>query len=457
MNRKLLYRYFLHHPNICTDNRKVQPGDLFFALVGDKHDGNDYAALALEAGAAYAVVSRPELAQQDERYLYVPDTLRALQELAYTHRMNFTGPVIAITGTNGKTTTKELCDLVLKQKYEVLATEGNLNNHIGVPLTLLRLRPEHEVAIIEMGASAKGEIKLLAAIAQPTAGLITNIGKAHLEGFGSIEGVMEAKSELPEQLQKTGGDFFLNDDDERLRARWSDFARLKYGSHHSVDHPLDLLGKVLIDQPHLTVLVTGMGTQEMIPTSLTGRYNYQNVLAAATVGLYMGVPIANIRNAIASYAPNNNRSQIEQLHREINVIMDAYNANPTSMHEALENLSEAPEQHKYAILGDMLELGNATEEEHQAVLQWLRRHPEISALLCGKAFGALAPEEYPCFGTVEELIQHLQELRIPDDSCILVKGSRSIRLEKVFPALEDLALEGKSYEGRLWVSRHRTE
>ncbi len=457
MNRKLLYRYFLHHPNVCTDNRRVQKGDLFFALVGPNHDGNDYAQAALDAGAAYAVVSRKELAQQDERYLYVPDTLRALQELAYTHRMTFHGPVIAITGTNGKTTTKELCHVVLNQKYNVLATEGNLNNHIGVPLTLLRLRPEHEVAIIEMGASAKGEIRLLSAIAQPTAGLITNIGKAHLEGFGSVEGVLEAKSELPEQLRKTGGDFFLNDDDDRLRERWSDFARLKYGSHHSVEHRLDVVGRILIDQPHLTVLVSGMGAQDMVPTSLTGKYNYQNVLAAATVGLYLGVPMADIRNAIESYAPSNNRSQIEQLHREINVIMDAYNANPSSMHEALENLAKAPEQHKYAILGDMLELGVATAEEHRAILAWLRQHPAIHALLCGHAFSALAPEEYPCFADVDELVSYLKGQKIPDDSCILVKGSRSIRLERVFSTLEELALEGKTYDGRLWISKHRTE
>lgn len=435
----------------------MQPGDLFFALVGSNHDGNDYAEAALAAGAAYAVVSRAELAARDERYLYVPDTLRALQELAYTHRMNFKIPVIAITGTNGKTTTKELCHIVLNQKYNVLATEGNLNNHIGVPLTLLRLRPEHEVAVIEMGASGPGEIKLLAAITQPTAGLITNIGKAHLQGFGSIEGVLNAKSELPEQLQKTGGDFFLNDDDERLRDRWSDLARLKYGTHHSLEHPLDVVGSILIDQPHLTVLVSGMGAQEMIPTSLTGRYNYQNVLAAATVGLYMQVPIADIHNAIESYAPTNNRSQVDQLHREINVIMDAYNANPTSMHEALENLRDAPEPHKFALLGDMLELGDAAEEEHRVVIDWLRANPDISALLCGDTFCALAPEGYPCFRTVDELIAYLKGLKIPDESCILVKGSRSIRLEKVFETLYRLALDGKTYEGRLWISRYRSE
>lgn len=455
IDRQVLYRHFTAHPSVCTDSRALQRGDIFFALSGPSFDGNDFALQALNQGAAYAVVSRPELAEQDDRCLLVKDTLRALQELAYTHRMNLDMPVIAITGTNGKTTTKELCHIVLNQKYNVLATEGNLNNHIGVPLTLLKITKQHGIALIEMGASGPDEIKLLSSIAQPTAGLITNIGKAHLEGFGSIEGVLSAKSELPEHLVDRGKPFFLNNDDLMLRGRWQDKAAVKYGTEGS-DVSLDVMGRVESDQPFLTMICRANGMQETIETRLTGRYNYQNVLAAVTVGTYFGVDAKDIKNAIEGYAPTNNRSQVVRLHRDINVIMDAYNANPSSMKVALENLSLAPEERKMAILGDMKELGAASREEHQALVSWLNEHPEIAPILCGVSFKEVAPSDWCTFEETSELLEYLKSLNLPDDMAILVKGSRRMALEKCLTILEESALRETPGDGcTLWISKRR--
>lgn len=455
IDRSMLYRHFLAYPSVCTDSRSVKDGDIFFALSGPSFDGNDFALSALEKGAAYAVVSRPELAEQNERCLLVKDTLRALQELAYTHRMNLDIPVIAITGTNGKTTTKELCHMVLNQKYVTLATEGNLNNHIGVPLTLLKLKQEHEVALIEMGASGSGEIKLLCGIAQPTAGLITNIGKAHLEGFGSIEGVLSAKSELPEFLTAKGAPFFLNNDDPLLGRRWSDRAKVRYGTTES-DPGLDVTGHIEQDQPFLKMTCYTHGTPMTISTHLTGRYNYQNILAAVAVGTFMGVPTDNIKNAIEGYVPTNNRSQVVRLHREINVIMDAYNANPSSMKVALENLCMSPESHKIAILGDMKELGDASREEHAALVDWLKEHPEVHPLLCGGSFFEVAPEDWNAFENNATLLAYLQSMDMEDDTVVLVKGSRRMCLEKCLPLLEEISLRGVSEKERaLWISKRR--
>lgn len=452
IDRLTLYGHYVLHPSVCTDSRVLKRGDIFFALVGSSFDGNDFALHALQQGASFAVVSRPELAGQDPRCLLVEDTLRALQELAHTHRMKLDIPVVAITGTNGKTTTKELCHTVLNRRYNVLATEGNLNNHIGVPLTLLKLTKEHEIALVEMGASGPDEIKLLCDIAQPTAGLITNIGKAHLEGFGNIDGVLAAKSELPEHLSAKAAPFFLNADDQMLSERWCDYAAMKYGVEGN-DMELNVVGRVEGDQPFLVMNCRAEGMQESIVTQLTGRYNYQNVLAAVTVGLYFGVEPKDIKGAIQSYAPTNNRSQVVCLRRKISVIMDAYNANPSSMRVALENLSFAPESHKVAILGDMKELGTSAQDEHAALVGWLRMHPDVYPLLCGESFREVAPDGWKVCETNAELLERLRALSIPDDTAILVKGSRRMALERCLPILEEEALrDTPDDESTAWIS-----
>ena len=431
-----LYSYFLKHPHVCTDSRRVEEGDLFFALSGPRFDGNAFALSALEKGAAYAVVSDKELAEGDDRCIYVPDTLAALQDLARTHRDRFDIPVIAITGTNGKTTTKELTRAVLSRKYRLLATEGNLNNHIGVPLTLLRLTEEHQMALIEMGASAPGEIAFLCSIAHPTAGLITNIGKAHLEGFGSVEGILRTKSELPDYLQAHGGFYFLNVDDHRLFKKWADFASLRYGI--DPEREPDVTCDLLRDHPYLEVALRDGAESVPAATRLTGRYNYQNILAAAAVGMHYGVSLVQAKAAIEAYRPSNSRSQVIEWREGVTVIMDAYNANPSSMMAALTNLAALEAPHKAAILGDMLELGKASEAEHAAIVGWLREHPDIKAVLCGREFVRAADGAYPAYETAEELAARLSALPLPSGACLLIKGSRGIALEKVLEALEKI-------------------
>ena len=429
-----LYPYYLEHPHVSTDSRKIAEGDLFFALSGPKFDGNAFALQALADGASYAVVSSKELAEREPRCLFVPDTLVALQELARTHRAHLDIPVIGITGTNGKTTTKELTKAVLSRKYNLLATEGNLNNHIGVPLTVLRITKEHEMALVEMGASAPGEIAFLCSIARPTHGLITNVGKAHLEGFGSVEGVLRTKSELPSYLKEHGGYYFLNSDDARLFAKWAAFAGMRYGTDGAKGPVLSC--SILRDHPFLGIRIeTPKGVFEA-ETHLTGRYNYQNVLAATSIGLHFDVPISEIKEAVEAYRPSNSRSQVIEWRDGVTVIMDAYNANPSSMIAALGNLAELSSEPKIAILGDMLELGTASVEEHTVLIDWLIRHETISPYLVGGEFAKASNGRFPSYDTSESLVSRLSELEVKPGATILIKGSRGIALEKVLSALE---------------------
>lgn len=418
-----LYEVYLRHPNVCTDTRKLRNGDLFFALHGANFDGNDFALRALEQGAAYAIVDE-DVAPSDPRCLLVEDTLLALQALATRHRRQFDIPVIGITGTNGKTTTKELIRSVLSRKYNLLATEGNLNNHIGVPLMILRLNASHEMALIEMGAGAPGEIHTLVEIAQPNVGLITNIGRAHLQGFGSIEGVLRTKSELPEYLYAHGGTFLLNSDDPLLVEKWGTRAELTYGTQGNY-----VSGSVAGHLPYLSVSVG----KDIIHTQLVGAYNLINILAAIALGKYFDVPETDIYAGIEGYQPTNNRSQLIRLGDGTQLIVDAYNANPSSMAVAIDNLIDSPSQHKVAILGDMLELGEATEEEHRKVLAHLSAHPEVEALLCGPCFRKVADEALLAFENVEEICEYLRRHPLRPESLVLIKGSRGIALEKVLP------------------------
>ena len=435
---------------MTTDSRTLKGGELFFALKGENFDGNEYALKALDAGAAYAVVNAdsPALASvQDSRLIRVEDTLKALQELARWHRcMTFVDgkplTVIALTGTNGKTTTKELIREVLSTKYNVTATAGNLNNNIGVPLTLLKINPQTQLAVIEMGASHPGDIKELVEIALPNYGLVTNVGKAHLLGFGSFEGVKKTKGELYDYLRRTADKVFLNVDNPHLcsmaaeRNLQSDPERqyslvLPYGLEYQQAKVLPSSPQ----QPFLRVEVDG----RVISTNLVGAYNADNVMAALCVGAQFGVSFEDAAGAIEGYVPSNNRSQMTDTGRNT-LIIDAYNANPSSMEAALNNFAGIQAEHKVVMLGDMLELGDDSLAEHQAVLRKVVAMELDEVYLVGKEFGAAlavlpeAAEKVLHFESSEELADWAEKDGI-EGSVILIKGSRGCKMEKVVEKL----------------------
>ena len=422
MNIKDLYKTYLLSAGVNTDTRTLGPGQLFVALKGENFDGNAFALQALEAGACAAVV-HDTVAEEDPRLIKVPDTLEALKALAAYHRQQLQIPVIGLTGTNGKTTTKELIRSVLAARYRVSATEGNLNNEIGVPLSVLKIGPEAEIAIIEMGASHPEDLKPLLAVSQPTHGLITNVGKAHLEGFGSFEGVKHAKGLLYDWLKEHGGLAFANADDPVLEEMlWErGLERIPYG--------LDGI-QVLPSSPEHPYLRLQWAGGDLLETHLVGAYNATNVLAALKIGWFFGVPEADARAAVAAYAPSNNRSQLMKTERNI-LIVDAYNANPSSMAVALDNLALC-QGRKVALLGDMRELGADAASEHAKVVA---RLSGTEAYLVGEEFTrAAVGTGIPCFPSSDALAAYLQEH--PLAGCtILVKGSRGTRMEKVLPAL----------------------
>lgn len=441
-NISRLHGIFLRCGKVVTDSREIEGGELFFALKGERFDGNAFAVSALERGAACAVVSDPALA--GERYVHVDDTLKALQELARYHRASLAVsgsrpgplPVIALTGTNGKTTTKELIRAVLSARYRVLATEGNLNNHIGVPLTLLRLTSRHDMAVIEMGASAPGEIASLARIALPNYGLITNVGKAHLAGFGSFEGVKRTKGELYDYLQRTADKAFVNMDNPCLREMASerpDLSLIPYGMEYSGASVLEADAS----WPYLSVRLSG---GRVVRTHLIGAYNADNVMAAIAVGAFFGISEEEAAGAVEAYVPSNSRSQLEK--RGSNTyILDTYNANPTSMSAALDNLASMQADKKAVMLGDMLELGDDSQPEHGAVLLKVAFFAPQYAYFVGEEFaaalaggGAEALDEagvrHAAFPDSSQLASYLRSHPL-DDTLILVKGSRGMKMEKV--------------------------
>ena len=428
---KSLYEYFKNCDyNVSTDSRNCPKGALFFALKGDNFDGNQYAENALKSGAAYAVVDNSEVIPEgSDRYILVHDTLLALQLMANYHRQLLNIPIIAITGTNGKTTSKELIATVLAKTYKVHYTQGNLNNHIGVPLTLLGLRSTDEIGVIEMGANHPGEIKDLSRIVQPTCGLITNVGKAHLEGFGSFEGVVNTKAELYDYLRlNRESTVFLNNDDELLKQKASG---ITYSLTYGTTDQADICGYVHSDSITLTLewYESKRPTDKYrVKTQLVGDYNLYNILSAITIGLYYKVPIEDINEALASYSPSNNRSQLKKTAKN-QLIIDAYNANPTSMLAALKNFSQIADENKLAILGDMRELGQDSDQEHQNILDFLSQDPAISqVILVGKEFGKLS-SSYPHYASVDQLIEELQKNPI-ENHTILIKGSNGIQLFK---------------------------
>ena len=419
-----LYSLFQAHSVITTDTRHCPEGSLFFALRGERFDGNAFALQALQAGCAFAVVDDPDVGG-DERLLHVPDVLTTLQQLAALHRRTLGTPIVQITGTNGKTTTKELTAAVLARKFDLLCTQGNFNNHIGVPKTLLQLRPHHQMAVIETGANHPGEIALLTDLVQPECGLITNVGMAHLEGFGSFEGVMRTKGELYDYLRhKPGGFIFLHADNEHLCRMAGSLPAVRYGLP---GHDCYTEGEVLDCTPFLRLRFrTQGGAWHEVQTHLIGAYNVANVLAAAAVGAHFGVPDVDIAEALAAYEPTNNRSEWMRTQRN-ELIVDAYNANPTSMKAALDNFALIAHDHKMAILGEMRELGTASDEAHRAVAaQAASLHCE-EVWLVGEAFRAHAAGAR-WFPSVAEVKAALEAEGAPTGRLILVKGSNGTRL-----------------------------
>ena len=408
-----LYSFFRQHPTVTTDSRNCPEGSMFFALKGERFDGNQYAAECLSKGCCCAVVDDPKVAVEgDGRYVLVDNVLRTLQLLARHHRRTVGTKILGITGTNGKTTTKELCAAVLQKKYRVLYTQGNLNNSIGVPLTLLKLTAEHEVAVVEMGASHPGDIKELVELVEPQYGLITNVGRAHLLGFGSFEGVCRTKGELYDFLREHDGTAFVNQDNEFLPAMAHDLKRIDYVG-----------AEVMECSGLLKVRLLGA----MVQTHLVGAYNADNLRAAATVGLEFGVGADDICQALADYVPSNNRSQFMKT-ADNELIVDAYNANPTSMAAALDNFALVKSAHKMCIIGMMGELGQDSHSEHEKLLNRLASMPLETVWLVGSEFQEFTlPAHFRFFADVEAVKAALAAEK-PQGFTILIKGSNSTKL-----------------------------
>lgn len=421
-----LYNRFTECNGLTTDSRHCPEGSMFLALKGETFNGNAFAAQSLAQGCRYAVVDEPQYASpENPRIILVDNCLETLQKLANYHRRRLGTRMIGVTGTNGKTTTKELIATVLGEKFKVLYTQGNFNNHIGVPLTLLRLKPEHEMAVIEMGANHPGEIKTLVHIAEPDYGIITNVGKAHLEGFGSFEGVIRTKGELYDFLREKGNaTIFIQNENPYLNKIAVGLTCVRYGQTPG----LDVTGKVVACSPFLHFSWTAKGVSHEVQTHLIGAYNLDNALAAVAIGRYFGVEDTQICHALSSYVPQNNRSQL--VHTASNtLIVDAYNANPTSMMAALENFRQMEAAHKVAILGDMKELGEGSHEEHQKVVDFLKECGFERVMLVGPEFGGTSSlfEHYKDVKEVEALLaaHPLQ------GCCVLVKGSNSMKLSEL--------------------------
>jgi len=427
MNISEIYELFIHHPQVTTDSRNCPKGSLFFALKGDKFDGNQYAEQVLSIGAEYAIIDNPDY-YIGERTILVDCVLQTLQQLAHRHRKTLNTPIIGITGTNGKTTTKELIAAVLSTKFNLLYTQGNLNNHIGVPLTLLRLNHEHEMAVIEMGANHPGDIKELANIVQPNYGIITNVGYAHIEGFGSLEGVLNTKGELYEYIRKVKGTIFISKENKLLQSIAEGLEQVTYGE----DETAFASGKVVDNAPYLIINWKQQGKIHTTETHLIGSYNLDNILAAVAVGRFFKIPAARINRALEAYTPTNNRSQLTKTEKN-ELIIDAYNANPDSMRAALENFSSLKTTSKAVILGDMFELGETSDQQHAGIVDIINKSNFDKVFLCGEHFSKAGPA-FTTFPTTDALIEHLKSNTI-EGYTILIKGSRSMGLEKTIEVL----------------------
>jgi UDP-N-acetylmuramoyl-tripeptide--D-alanyl-D-alanine ligase len=422
-----LYRLYLRYPSVCTDTRKVKSGDLFFALKGENFNGNLFAGKAIENGAAYAVIDEAPPVANDQ-FILVDDVLTCLQALAAHHRNQFSIPFIGITGSNGKTTTKELIHAVLSEKYKTYTTEGNLNNHIGIPLTLLKIKNDAEIAIVEMGANHLGEIAGYCLYTRPTHGLITNSGKAHLEGFGGVEGVRKGKGELFEYLRQHEGTAFVMWDYDYLQQMSRGIRSIiSYGTTNA-----DITGRTETASPYLRVSITKGRPSGPIQTRLTGDYNMPNVLAAVSLGNYFKVEPAAIKKGIENYEPSNSRSQLISAGSNT-IVLDAYNANPSSMKLAIENFIQFPGNEKVLLLGGMAELGTDSIAEHEQILHQVGSKTWKDVVLVGGDFLKIN-HPYKSFTNSEEAGKWVASRKY-HDTVFLVKGSRSMQMEKVVESL----------------------
>lgn len=421
-----IYKLYKTAYTVTTDSRTITQGCVFVALKGEHFDGNDFALNVAEEGIAACVIADRKDLPQHERLFVVEDSLKALQELANYHRKQLDTPIIGITGTNGKTTTKELVSAVLAKKYNILFTQGNFNNQLGVPLTLLRIKPDTELAVIEMGASHPGDINELTGIGEPNYGMITNIGRAHLRDFGGYEGVIKTKNEMYQYIAAHNGLLFVNKDNELLMDLSKSINKVTYGTSNDAD----IQGKLLSANPYLSVEWNG----KKIDTQLVGDYNFENVMAAICIGTYFNVAANDIVEALSSYRPTNNRSQVIETARN-RVVMDAYNANPTSMSHSIKNFRNICKSDNLLILGDMRELGNESEQEHKNILELIKELRFENVYLVGEEFQRVAKNsKFSTFINVEELAQYLQQHPVSGRD-ILVKGSNSIHLNKIIDSL----------------------
>lgn len=420
MTIEQLYTIYLQHPSVQTDTRKLKAGDIFFALKGENFNGNLFAQDALEKGAVYAVVD--EDIWDDERIIRVEDVLTTIQQLAKHHRLQFSIPFLAITGSNGKTTTKELIHAVLSSHYKTYTTEGNFNNHIGIPLTILKIKKDAQMAVIEMGANHQKEIAGYCTYALPNFGLINNVGKAHLEGFGGEEGVKKGKGELYDHIRNTNGTIFINRDYDYLR-------EMSKGITHQVSYgttDAETTGHLLASEPFLKIIIDSDPSVGTIQTHLVGDYNLPNILAAVSIGKYFEVPFEKIRTAIENYTPTNSRSQLIEK-KSNKIILDAYNANPTSMKAAIENFIKIKADKKVLLLGAMAELGPESIIEHQQIINYISQYPWTKVILVGGDFGNIK-HPYLYFKNVLEAKKWMQEQAF-ESTYFLIKGSRSAKME----------------------------
>ncbi|MDR2816902.1 MAG: UDP-N-acetylmuramoyl-tripeptide--D-alanyl-D-alanine ligase [Proteiniphilum sp.] len=432
METAALYNLFLQYPAVTTDSRICPKDSIFFALKGERFNGNLFAEKAIEAGCAYAVTDE-EQERENNRIIRVEDVLKSLQELANYHRKKLKIPIIGVTGTNGKTTTKELIAVALSKEFKVAYTQGNLNNHIGVPLTLLSMNKSHEIGVVEMGASRPGDIKELCGIAEPNYGIITNVGKAHLEGFGNFETLVATKCELYDFIRKHRGKVFVNKESQILYERSESMNRILYGRN---DPSLFASGTIANASPFLEFDWSFFDNAYRVKTSLVGEFNFDNAIAAVAVCKFFGIDAERISAALEEYEPTNHRSQFKRTGKN-DLIIDAYNANPTSMKASLEFFSSVPSSlPKMVILGEMKELGESSDEEHGKIIRFLNEQPYDEVWLVGSVFGrqAGANGAFRLFDDVEELIEALGKKPV-SNHYILLKGSHSVHLEKAIDSL----------------------
>ena len=430
MTIKELYIVYLEHSSVQTDTRKLKPGDVYFALRGENFNGNHFAIKALELGAAYAVIDE-DIDAINSRLIKVDNVLETLQQLSKYHREQFSIPFIAITGSNGKTTTKELIHAVLSSQYKTYTTEGNLNNHIGVPLTILKIKDDAQIAVIEMGANHQKEIEFYNTMAQPTHGIISNVGKAHLEGFGGIEGVKKGKGELYDFIRLHNGVVFAFDDYDYLHEMSTGIKEIVwYGTNKG-----EVVGNVKASEPFLEIAFTKGFSFSTIKTNLVGNYNLPNILCAITTGKYFNVPDEKIKSAIENYAPSNSRSQLIEIGSN-KIILDAYNANPSSMKAAIENFANIHKKNKVLVLGGMMELGNESIYEHEYLIKLIQQHSFKNVILVGGNFRN-AHQSFIYFNKADEAATYIQQQNF-QNTYLLIKGSRSMQMEKVLTAFQSL-------------------